>query len=630
MGSRRCTDCGHAASDRARFCEQCGSSLVPGATPLRAPSALEAKMRAERTAIEGERKQVTVMYTDIVGSMDLTRALDSERWAFVLDRFLAIAAGAVHSFEGTVNQFTGDGLLAVFGAPLAHEDHARRACLAALELQREVVVLAEEVARSDGVDFLDPLRPELRRGGRRSDRRRRPHGLRAGGEHDRAGQADRGAGPGGLHGDRRVHRRPRRRRVRTARPRRVRGQGRPVTPAPLRAGRTRAGPDPPPGGGSHARPVTVRGPRTRSGLHWSPRWSARWPGRGGRWASWATRAWARVVWCTSSSRTASPAGWRSARPGVSLTGAMSRSCPCLPCSATTSASTSGTRPRSSASGSEKPCRRSTRRSRPTCRSCSSSSALPDSARPLELADPMARRRRLLDVAIGALAALSRSRGVGAGARGPALDRRRERRVPRGARRGGRRRPDPAGHHLSTGVRRRLDGRRAARAAQPRSAGRRRDRGPAHRAVGPRPFPGRARIAGRCAYRRQPVLHRGDRPGARRERSPDRDTRGVPARNRARGPGPAPDGSGGTRGAHRPAAEAREGAGADDVGDRSGNPLAAAAGGLRPRRERAGPSGGRARIRTVGHPSRLAWSPRVRVQAPADPGGRVRIPALGVA
>ena len=153
MGSRRCTDCGHAASDRARFCEQCGSALVPGATPLRAPSALEAKIRTERTAIEGERKQVTVMYTDIVGSMELTRALNSERWAFVLDRFLAIAAGAVHSFEGTVNQFTGDGLLAVFGAPLAHEDHARRACLAALELQREVVVLAEEVARSDGVAF---------------------------------------------------------------------------------------------------------------------------------------------------------------------------------------------------------------------------------------------------------------------------------------------------------------------------------------------------------------------------------------------------------------------------------------------------------------------------------------------
>jgi tetratricopeptide (TPR) repeat protein len=71
----------------------------------------------------------------------------------VLDRFLAIAAGAVHEFEGTVNQFTGDGLLAVFGAPLAHEDHARRACLAVLELQRQTAELAADVAESDGVTF---------------------------------------------------------------------------------------------------------------------------------------------------------------------------------------------------------------------------------------------------------------------------------------------------------------------------------------------------------------------------------------------------------------------------------------------------------------------------------------------
>ena len=153
MGSRRCTDCGHAASDRARFCERCGSALVPGATPLRAPHALETRILTERTAIEGERKQVTVMYTDIVGSMELTRSMDSERWGLILDRFLAITAGAVHSYEGTVNQFTGDGLMAVFGAPLAHEDHARRACLAVLELQREVGTLAAEVARSDGVEF---------------------------------------------------------------------------------------------------------------------------------------------------------------------------------------------------------------------------------------------------------------------------------------------------------------------------------------------------------------------------------------------------------------------------------------------------------------------------------------------
>ena len=153
MAVRHCAECGHRATARARFCEQCGTALTPGATPLRAPSALEARILEQRTGIEGERKQVTVMYTDIVGSMALTHALETERWGLVLDRFLGMAADAVHAFEGTVNQFTGDGLLAVFGAPLAHEDHARRACLAVLRLQREVAGLAAELARSDGVEF---------------------------------------------------------------------------------------------------------------------------------------------------------------------------------------------------------------------------------------------------------------------------------------------------------------------------------------------------------------------------------------------------------------------------------------------------------------------------------------------
>lgn len=153
MGLRHCACCGHRATARARFCEQCGAALTPSAEPLRAPSTLEARILKQRTGIEGERKQVTVMYTDIVGSMELTRSLDAERWGVVLDRFLAISAGAVHAFEGTVNQFTGDGLMAVFGAPLAHEDHARRACLAVLELQREVAGLAAELAQRDAVEF---------------------------------------------------------------------------------------------------------------------------------------------------------------------------------------------------------------------------------------------------------------------------------------------------------------------------------------------------------------------------------------------------------------------------------------------------------------------------------------------
>ena len=137
---------------------------------MRAPRELAAKILSGRVGIEGELKQVTVMFTDIVGSMDLTRSLDTERWGFVLDRFIAIAASAVHSVEGTVNQFTGDGLMAVFGAPVAHEDHARRACLAVLELQRDVAAFAVEVARGRRA-VRRPVRAELGRGDCRLDRR---------------------------------------------------------------------------------------------------------------------------------------------------------------------------------------------------------------------------------------------------------------------------------------------------------------------------------------------------------------------------------------------------------------------------------------------------------------------------
>jgi class 3 adenylate cyclase/tetratricopeptide (TPR) repeat protein len=93
------------------------------------------------------------MFTDIVGSMELTRSLDTERWGVVLDRFLGIACQAIHGLEGTVNQFHGDGLMAVFGAPVAHEDHARRACIAILELQRETILFSEELRYADGVEF---------------------------------------------------------------------------------------------------------------------------------------------------------------------------------------------------------------------------------------------------------------------------------------------------------------------------------------------------------------------------------------------------------------------------------------------------------------------------------------------
>jgi class 3 adenylate cyclase len=109
------------------------------ADPTRAlpstPVHLADKILRGRAGLEGERKLVTVLFADVVHSMELAERIDPEEWHRVLDRFFHILAAGVHRFEGTVNHFTGDGLMALFGAPIAHEDHARRACHAALDLR---------------------------------------------------------------------------------------------------------------------------------------------------------------------------------------------------------------------------------------------------------------------------------------------------------------------------------------------------------------------------------------------------------------------------------------------------------------------------------------------------------------
>ena len=119
-----------------KFCGECGKPLGgAGETrSLTGPSLLhpEAPRREDPhlpSALEGERKQVTVLFADVKGSMDLAEQLDPEEWHKILDGFFRILTDGVHRFEGTVNQYTGDGIMALFGAPIAHEDHAQRACL---------------------------------------------------------------------------------------------------------------------------------------------------------------------------------------------------------------------------------------------------------------------------------------------------------------------------------------------------------------------------------------------------------------------------------------------------------------------------------------------------------------------
>ncbi len=102
---------------------------------------------------DGERKQVTVLFADVSGSMDLAEGQDPEEWRKIMQRFFALLAEAVERFEGTVDKFTGDGIMAVFGAPLAHEDHARRACYAALQMLDDVAGYAAELRRGPGLNF---------------------------------------------------------------------------------------------------------------------------------------------------------------------------------------------------------------------------------------------------------------------------------------------------------------------------------------------------------------------------------------------------------------------------------------------------------------------------------------------
>ncbi len=118
-----------------------------------APVHLAEKVLASRGRLEGERKQVTVLFADVKGSMELAERIDPEAWHRILDRFVAILADGVHRFEGTVNQFTGDGIMALFGAPIAHEDHARRACAAALHLGAEIGHYARELRLAEGLSF---------------------------------------------------------------------------------------------------------------------------------------------------------------------------------------------------------------------------------------------------------------------------------------------------------------------------------------------------------------------------------------------------------------------------------------------------------------------------------------------
>ena len=155
----RCASCGTQLPASAKFCLECAHPVggaTAGPTRFASPESYTLKHLAEKiltskAALEGERKQVTVLFADLKGSMELLADRDPEEARKLLDPVLEHMMEAVHRYEGTVNQVMGDGIMALFGAPLAHEDHAVRACYAALRMQESVKRYAEGVRREQGV-----------------------------------------------------------------------------------------------------------------------------------------------------------------------------------------------------------------------------------------------------------------------------------------------------------------------------------------------------------------------------------------------------------------------------------------------------------------------------------------------
>jgi class 3 adenylate cyclase/tetratricopeptide (TPR) repeat protein len=154
----RCTNCRTELRAGAKFCPQCAQP-TDAATPRPAtagapgqytPAHLAEKILESRTLLAGERKQVTVLFADVKGSMELLAERDPEEARALLDPVLERTMEAVHRYEETVNQVMGDGIMALFGAPLAHEDHAVRACYAALRMLDSVSRYGDEMQRLHG------------------------------------------------------------------------------------------------------------------------------------------------------------------------------------------------------------------------------------------------------------------------------------------------------------------------------------------------------------------------------------------------------------------------------------------------------------------------------------------------
>ena len=157
-----CPQCGKILSYLAKFCDKCGHDLreskeAPptdyGQPQSYTPKHLADKILTTRSSIEGERKLVTVLFADVADFTAISERLDPEEVHQIMDGCFKILMGEIHKFEGTINQFTGDGVMALFGAPVAHEDHVQRACYASLSIQSALENYTEKIKENHDVDF---------------------------------------------------------------------------------------------------------------------------------------------------------------------------------------------------------------------------------------------------------------------------------------------------------------------------------------------------------------------------------------------------------------------------------------------------------------------------------------------
>jgi class 3 adenylate cyclase len=157
-----CPSCGHSYEAGSKFCDKCGQDLRirKESTPIDyaqphsyTPKHLAEKILNTRSTLEGERKLVTVMFADVANFTSLSEKLEPEEVHQIMEGCLRILMDEIHQYEGTINQFTGDGVMALFGAPLAHEDHAPRACYAALAIQKDLAEYSEKVKKDFGREF---------------------------------------------------------------------------------------------------------------------------------------------------------------------------------------------------------------------------------------------------------------------------------------------------------------------------------------------------------------------------------------------------------------------------------------------------------------------------------------------